>query len=93
MENVPVITAEIMFVLFLVGFLVGTLALSLVIKLVGGALKPTFSSHEAPVRKVIVRRRVIQAAGPASRLGAESVRAVPRPPQPDARVSEEYLIT
>ena len=91
MENVPVITAEIMFILFLVGFLVGTFALSLVIKLIGGALKPTFPSLNAPVRKVIVRRRVIQATGPACRSGAESVRAVPRPPQPDARLSEEYL--
>ena len=93
MENVPVITAEIMFILFLVGFLVGTFALSLVVKLIGGALKPTFPSLDAPVRKVIVRRRVIEAAGPASRSGAESVRAMPRPLQPGARVNEEYMTT
>ena len=92
-ENVPIITAEIMFILFLVGFLVGTFALSLVVKLIGGALKPTLPSVDAPVRKVVVRRRVVQATGPAARVGAESVRVIPRPPQSGSRVSEEYLTT
>ncbi len=93
MENVPIITAEIMFILFLIGFLVGTFALALVVKLIGGALKPTLPSVDAPVRKVVVRRRVVQTTGPAARVGAESVRAIPRPPQSGSRVSEEYLTT
>ena len=93
MENVPIITAEIMFILFLIGFLVGTFALALVVKLIGGALKPTLPSVDAPVRKVVVRRRVVQTTGPAARVGAELVRAIPRPPQSGSRVSEEYLTT
>ncbi|GAB3740027.1 hypothetical protein GCM10028818_56350 [Spirosoma horti] len=57
-----------MFVIFLVGFLVGTYVIALIAKFIGGALKPTLPSLEAPVRKVVVRRRTIQVgAGDGSR--------------------------
>lgn len=56
----PVITAMAMFVIFLVGFLVGTYVIAIIAKFIGGALKPTLPSLEAPVRKVVVRRRTIQ---------------------------------
>jgi hypothetical protein len=57
---VPVVITMAMFVIFLVGFLVGTYLIALIAKFIGGALKPTLPSLEAPVRKVVVRRRTIQ---------------------------------
>ncbi|MCX6213754.1 hypothetical protein [Spirosoma sp.] len=64
----PVVITMAMFVIFLVGFLVGTYVIALIAKFIGGALKPTLPSLEAPVRKVVVRRRTIQVgAGDGSR--------------------------
>jgi hypothetical protein len=59
-EDVPVVITMAMFVIFLVGFLVGTYVIALIAKFIGGALKPSLPSLEAPVRKVVVRRRTIQ---------------------------------
>ena len=56
----PVKTAMAMFVIFLVGFLVAAYAIALIVKFIGGALKPTLPSPEAPVRKVVVRRRTVR---------------------------------
>lgn len=64
--------ATAMFVLVLVGFVVGAFAVACITKFIGGALKPTLPSLDAPVRKVVVRHRTVQAGSQAKTFNQES---------------------
>ena len=92
--------ATAMFVLFLVGFLVGTYAIALIAKFIGEALRPTLPSIEAPVQKIVVRRRTVQVGTQAEAVYSQQTpdkmtrsSEKPRPKVTEAGIGKPILTT